>query len=141
MNTATEATATTTASLIPTSGGENILNTTRQSNAIVPSFVSIAGDVLGQITNNVFGIFENNVAKREKSVNETIRRVSEQEDGLNVLVFHNNASTRDLRGDVRHEHFEINQFWGLTTYGYEIYTFDSGTFELAGDPTERAEWG
>lgn len=133
-------TTTTTPSLLPTSLSENILNSTRQSNASPLSLVSIAGDVLGDIVNNVLGIFDTDVAKREKWVNETVRRVSEQASGSNVLVFHNNASARSLQGAVRHEHFEMNRFWGLASYGYELYAFDRGTFRLAGDAA-RFEWG
>ncbi|KAK8009327.1 hypothetical protein PG991_011878 [Apiospora marii] len=137
---ATEATATATTSPFPASVGENILNSTRQSNANPLSFVSIAGDVLGQIANNVFGIFEKEVDQREKWVDETVRRVSEQEAGRNVLVFHNNASVRHLQGYVRHEHFETTRFWNLASYGWEIYAFDRGTSQLAGDDA-RSEWG
>jgi hypothetical protein len=50
---------------------------------------------------------------------------------MNVLVYHNQDSGYDLHS-ATHAHVEFDIIFGFSQ-GYEVWVFDYGTFELAGD--------
>ncbi len=66
----------------------------------------------------------------------TVSKLREHYPTMNVVVFHNQHSVTDFQGG-NHTHYEldIGSILGIIhrTQGYEIWVFDSGDFELAGD--------
>jgi hypothetical protein len=50
---------------------------------------------------------------------------------MNVLVYHNQDSGYNLYS-ATHAHVEFDIIFGFSQ-GYEVWVFDYGTFELAGD--------
>lgn len=64
---------------------------------------------------------------------QTVDSLRSQYPTWNVLVFHDQDSTYDLY-NAYHEHFELELVDGLgTTKGYEVWVFQDGWFQLAGD--------
>ena len=64
-------------------------------------------------------------------VKQTLDQLSAKNPKKNILIFHNQKSKAVLNGGV-HTHFEVDLAFGRTK-GYEIWVFDTGIFELAGD--------
>ncbi|KAJ9612273.1 hypothetical protein H2200_003870 [Cladophialophora chaetospira] len=66
----------------------------------------------------------------------TVDKLRDHYPTMNVMVFHNQDSYTDFNGG-NHTHYEldIGSILGIIhrTQGYEIWVFDSGDFELAGD--------
>ena len=66
----------------------------------------------------------------------TVSKLRDHYPTMNVLVFHNQHSVTDFHGG-NHTHYEldIGSILGIVhrTQGYEIWVFDHGDFELAGD--------
>ena len=69
--------------------------------------------------------------KENKWVGATVDELMKKNPGKNVLIFHDQRSKTQLQG-ASHNHYELDINFGKTK-GYEIFLFDSGVFELAGD--------
>jgi len=101
---------------------------------IIGTIISVVNDVIGAI-----GIitdlidFDNKAHAAESNfTQQMVISLGNQYPDKNRLVFHNQHSTYNLSPDAVHVHHELDIGLGFT-YGYEIWVFDYGTFELAGD--------
>jgi hypothetical protein len=86
------------------------------------------------------GLWEEDHEAQANWVRDVMRAAYAKENGnKNVLIFHDQASNAQLNGGV-HQHYElsINKLGG--TKGFEVWVFDDGTFERAGDGG-YSNWG
>ncbi|KAK8862739.1 hypothetical protein PGQ11_008974 [Apiospora arundinis] len=130
----TQATPATTFAPLPTLSSEDKLNATRQGGI----FGDIAGIVVNQILDGVFGFLKDDAEKEAKWVDETLNQLHKRYPDNNVLIFHNDKSKLKVNNGAISEHYELNRFIG--TYGYAIWVFSTGTFKLEGN-NEKKEWG
>lgn len=81
---------------------------------------------------NVIDLVEGDIQDAEsKYTTGIVSTLREQYPTMNVLVYHDQDSGYNLYG-ATHAHVEMDIFAGFSQ-GYEVWVFDYGTFELAGD--------
>ena len=92
----------------------------------MPAIVTIAQDVV----TDLLGLDESIEDKEGAFTVQTVENLRAEYPNKNVLVYHDQDSGYNLYNAV-HSHYELDLLLGFTN-GYEIWIFDSGTFELAG---------
>jgi len=99
---------------------------------IIGVIVDVVNDVIEAIITDIVN-FENDAHAAESNfTQQTVISLGNQYPDKNRLIFHDQDSTYNLSPDAVHVHHELDIGLGFT-YGYEIWVFDSGTFERAGD--------
>ncbi|KAI0441460.1 hypothetical protein F4803DRAFT_414448 [Xylaria telfairii] len=110
--------------------------TAKSPSGVITTLIDIA-EVMIQVVSQVMS----NVEETEINfVESTLDQMASKFPQYNIMMYHDQSSTYNLKNN-HHKHVEVNliEFFD-TTKGYEIFVFDTGTFNLAGDGGNR-NWG
>lgn len=80
----------------------------------------------------IHSIFENFRGTEEQFTQATVASLSQQYPDKNILIYHTQQGKGTFRNVALHDHYEL-KLSRVQTWGFDIWVFDSGVFDLSGD--------
>ncbi|EME87064.1 uncharacterized protein MYCFIDRAFT_210681 [Pseudocercospora fijiensis CIRAD86] len=106
-------------------------NQHRQAAEVVGATVEVAEFIM-DVVSKVQDAFNEAYDQASQFTQDTVVRLAAKYPTKNILMYHDQDSTYKLYG-AQHQHVEFDLAAPLGTMGYEIWIFDHGTFQRAGD--------